>query len=323
MNLTHLRHLLAVADTGSFRSAASRLNISQSAVTKSLKALEAEFGVPLILRGSQGSGLTELGRELLSHARSVCTELERATERIKKLAGEARSRIAIGSLATASIQLLPDTVRHFQSRHPQVDIVVVSGLASFLVPRLLEGSLDVVIGSELDGPVSAGVRFEHLLTANYCVIVRRGHPLGGAKVLSELAEAEWIVPTESAKHDSPLAAAYRKQGLAGPSIRLQSDCPFFFTKMIATSDCVGLFRRYIMNQNVIPLSASTLEIPDLNTSHKIGVFTRLQQTNPVLTDEFVDVLRHHATRLFGPARQAAATGLGRRGSGMAGATAQS
>lgn len=294
MNLTHLRHLLAVADSGSFRAAAKKLNLSQSAITKSMKALETEFGVPLILRGSKGSGLTEFGRELLSHARSVCTEIDYASDRIKRLSIDASRKITIGTLATASIQLLPDCVRQFQSKHPNVDLTILTGFTGVLVPRLLEGNIDIVIGSQLEGQLPAGVKYEKLLAANYCVVVRRGHKLEKATSLEEFAMCDWIVPTDLGQPRSRFHRLCRSFGLPDPRIRVQSDCPFFFVRSITNSDYVGLFRRYIMDQSVVPFPATMIEFPDLLIEDKIGVFTRTHGSNSLLVEELVENLKEKA-----------------------------
>lgn len=296
MNLNHLRHLLAVADSGSFRSAAKRLNISQAAITKSMKALETEFGVPLISRGSQSSALTASGLELLTHARSVCTEIDYASARIKRLSGEADCRISIGTIATASLRLLPETVRFFRSRYPQSVLTVVTGFTGFLLPRILEGSLDIVIGSELDGPLPAGVRFDKLFSAEYCIVTRQGHPLEGATSLAQLSDSEWIMPTQLGKGTSSFHRILRRLGLADPKIRIHSDCPFFFLQMVATSDLVGLFRRYILDQNILPSSAKIINFADITIDDRIGVYSRAQHSNSFMVDELVESLKERAAR---------------------------
>jgi LysR family transcriptional regulator of abg operon len=294
MNLTHLRHLLAVADSGSFRAAAKKLNLSQSAITKSMKALETEFGVPLILRGSQNSSLTEFGLELLAHARSVCTEIDYATARIRRLASDAGTKISIGTIATASIQLLPDTVRRFQSKHPNVDVTVVTGFTGFLIPRMLEGTIDIVVGSQIAGALPAGVKFDRLFAASYCVVVRPGHRLEHVTSMEAFSDAEWMVPTELGKSTSPFFRVHRSLGLPEPKIRIQSDCPFFFQRMIASSDLVGMFRRYIKDQSVIPFSGKLIDFPDLAIADEVGVFTRAHHSSSVLVEELVESLKERA-----------------------------
>ena len=297
MNLTHLRHLLALSECGSFRAAAKRLSLSQSAITKSMKALEAEFGVALILRGSEGSALTDVGRELLSHARSVCGEIDVATEKIKRMSGQTRVQLSIGSIVTAAVQVLPSAVRFLQGRHPNLDLSIVSGVTDSLLPRLVEGSLDVAIGFELDGPVPAGIRFQPLANAEYCIIIRRGHPLERARTLRDLAGAEWIMSSDLARPGSKMAQLHEAQGLEQPVVRMQSNCPFFSAGMIARTDYVGVSRRYMLDEGLLPFSAALAEIPDLRISYRLGVFTRPQHGQALLIEELASNLGEQFDRL--------------------------
>lgn len=297
MNITHLRHLLALSECGSFRAAAKRLNLSQSAITKSMKALEAEFGVALILRGSEGSALTDVGRELLSHARSVCREIEVATEKIKRMSGQTRIQLTIGSIVTAAVQVLPSAVRFLQGRHPNLDLSIVSGVTDSLLPRLVEGSLDIAIGFELDGPVPAGVRFQPLATSEYCVIIRRGHPLERAKTLRDLAGAEWIMSSDLARPGSKMAQLHDAHELEQPVVRMQSNCPFFSASMIACTDYLGIARRYMLDEGLLPFSTALAEIPDLRISYRLGVFTRPQHGQALLIEELASNLGEQFTRL--------------------------
>lgn len=305
MNLNHLRHLLAVADNGSFRSAARQLNISQAAITKSMKALETEFGVPLILRGSQSSGLTTSGRELLTHARSVCNEIDHASSKIRRIAGETRGRISIGTVATASIRLLPETTRFFRSRYPDTKLTVVTGFTGILLPRLLEGSLDILIGSASNGALPAGVKFERLFAADYCIVVRQGHPLGSANTIAQLADAEWIMPTEMGKRTSAFYRSLQSLDLFDPNVSIYSDCPFFFLEMITTSNLVGLFRRFILNHSISPSALRIIPLTDIAINDDIGVYTRTQQANSLIVEEFIENLKERSRRIEPASEQSA------------------
>ncbi|KJC54080.1 hypothetical protein UP10_41165 [Bradyrhizobium sp. LTSPM299] len=176
-------------------------------------------------------------------------------------------------------------------------MTVVTGFTGVLLPRLLEGNLDIVIGSQLDDPLPAGIRFDPLFSANYCVVARQGHPLGNAKSFAQLADCEWILPTEMGRNTSQFHRVYRNLGIAGPKIRIHSDCPFFFLKMVASTDLVGLYRQYIMDQDVLPFPAALTSLSDFVIADRIGVFTRSQQSTSVTVVEFVENLRERAARL--------------------------
>jgi len=146
LNLNHLSQFVAVADAGSLREAAKTLGLSQSAITKSLRLLEAELGVSLVERHTRGSTLTIYGQELLSHARLVCNEVKLTRQRLRQMGGEAPDAVHVGSSGGASLDLLPDAISFIRSRYPTVQIVTSVGLPAKLLPKLIEGGLDLVLG---------------------------------------------------------------------------------------------------------------------------------------------------------------------------------
>ncbi|MEY3611430.1 MAG: HTH-type transcriptional regulator CynR, partial [Pseudomonadota bacterium] len=76
MNLRHLEHLLALAETGSFSRAAEKLYLTQSALSRSIQALETDLGGPLLDRVGKKNELTPLGRSVLERARRIVDEAQ-------------------------------------------------------------------------------------------------------------------------------------------------------------------------------------------------------------------------------------------------------
>ena len=83
LRLHQLRALIGVVEHGSIRAAARQAHVSQAALTKSLRQLEDDAGVPLLVRGSRGAGLTEAGQRLASRARLITRQLELADDELK------------------------------------------------------------------------------------------------------------------------------------------------------------------------------------------------------------------------------------------------
>lgn len=85
MNLRHLEHLLAVADTGSFSRAAERLFITQSALSRSIQGLESELGGPVLDRLGKRNTLTPLGLEVVARARPILRDLDQLRDSARHL----------------------------------------------------------------------------------------------------------------------------------------------------------------------------------------------------------------------------------------------
>jgi DNA-binding transcriptional LysR family regulator len=151
MNLHHLRLFTAVVEHGGFTKAAAALNLSQPAISKSLKELETELNLPLIDRSERGVRLTDAGRALYARARELFG-VERIAEReLRELRGLKRGVLRIAASTTIATYMLPPVLGRFHFRHPRVRIQVSSANTRTVLRMLLESRVDVAL---VEGPVS-------------------------------------------------------------------------------------------------------------------------------------------------------------------------
>jgi DNA-binding transcriptional LysR family regulator len=192
MQLSQLRALLAVVRSGSLRSASRALGVSQPAVTKSLRQLEQELHVRLLQRSARGASLTPAGKAFAARAKAIEAELRKAEEDLEAFRGGREGSVAFGIAPAACMLLVPDAVQHFRRRHPHATVRIVEGVNTELLPLVRDESLDFTVGQSSLHPDSA-LRFRPLFKPQLIVAARHGHPLGGARSLRELLEAQWIM----------------------------------------------------------------------------------------------------------------------------------
>ena len=120
LNLHHLRLFTAVVDQGGFTKAASTLNLSQPAISKSLKELEDGLQLSLLDRSARSIRLTEAGRLLYERARELFG-VERVAEReLRELRGLKRGILRVGASTTIATYFLPPILGRFHLSHPRV-----------------------------------------------------------------------------------------------------------------------------------------------------------------------------------------------------------
>lgn len=175
INLRHLRVFLAVVSAGSLATAAKLLHITLSAVSKSLKELEAELAVQLLVRTRKGVRLTSAGEAFHKHAAQTLASFNQAMDQAQ-VAPEAPQLLRIGALPTAAGYLMAPVVAQMRERYPQVRVQVLSGMYEFLVGKLRTDDLDLIIG-RLIGRDMVGVVFEALYEEELLLVVRKDHPL--------------------------------------------------------------------------------------------------------------------------------------------------
>ena len=159
--LQFLETFCAVADAGSLTRATEQLHLTQPAISRQLSALERQLGAVLLTRTPQGVLLTQVGREVLVHARAAVAAAQACRQVASEGAsgGAHRLRIAAGLMATQYV--LPPVVARFRALHPDVEVDLQPVDRRIAVSRLLGYEVDVAI---VASPVrSAQVRSTPLL----------------------------------------------------------------------------------------------------------------------------------------------------------------
>ncbi|MEB3358407.1 MAG: LysR family transcriptional regulator [Synechococcales bacterium] len=120
--LAHLQVLVAIADWGSFSEAAVRLQLSQSAVSYAIAALEGELGVVLLSRGRHGAHLTPVGEQIVDRARRITYLLNDMVKQVNLAKGLQGGYVRIASFRSAASHLLPEIIAEFCRRYPAIAV---------------------------------------------------------------------------------------------------------------------------------------------------------------------------------------------------------
>jgi DNA-binding transcriptional LysR family regulator len=196
LKLKQLRLLVAVAQRGSILHAARELNLSQPAATKMIKDLETDFEVQLFTRTNRGAVPTVFGDSLVRHGKLVFAQIAHAAQELEDLAEGTAGRVVVGTLLAASARVLPLTIDAVLKERPNVVIKVVEGTNEVLMPALLTGELDLVVGRLPTHRHRNDLDQLTLYDEKIVAVVRAEHPLAGkAKVeLADMTEFGWILP---------------------------------------------------------------------------------------------------------------------------------
>src|SRR5207253_4843963 len=144
MELRHLRYFVAVAEAGSLTLAAEKLlHTAQPSLSRQIRDLEYEVGVPLMNRSVHGIELTAAGRAFLDHARLALTQAEAAKEAARRAAQPAKPTFALGFLTGPEMDWLPEAMRILHDELPNMQVTIASQYSPDLADALMSGKLDV------------------------------------------------------------------------------------------------------------------------------------------------------------------------------------
>ncbi|MEM7069394.1 MAG: LysR substrate-binding domain-containing protein [Pseudomonadota bacterium] len=252
LKLKQLRLLVAIAEHSSILHAAEEICISQPAATKLLKDLETDFNVRLFDRTNRGVVPTEFGEALVRHGKLILAQLSHAAQELDDLNEGLGGRIVVGTLLTASAQLLPKVIRNLHEQRPNVSIVVRDGTNDFLMPLLHTGELDMVVGRLAEYRYREEMTQEILYNEEVVVVCRAGHPLAQAKSVSlaDLADCDWILPPTQTTLRRQIEKEFFDRGLSSPSNPVE--CVSFLTNrsLLLDTDMIGVFPLHVVQREI-------------------------------------------------------------------------
>jgi len=191
----HIQCFVEIAQERSLKLAADKLNLTQPAISKTLKELEEIIGASLMTRNRAGIVLTKQGKVFLHFAQISLASLQQGLDGVEK-EGDARATLKVGALPSVAASFMPPVVREFAELAPNVMLQIMDGPHGYLIERLKLGDLDLVIG-RLGRPVSMeGVSFTQLYSERVDLIVRAGHPLLEKPDVKRIVDWPVIYPPE-------------------------------------------------------------------------------------------------------------------------------
>lgn len=184
IELHQLEQFVAVARAKNFTRAAETLNLSQSALSRSIQKLEEQVGEPLFDRKPREVVLTDLGELLLERAKEILTLVDDTFSLLSE-AGR-HGRIRLGAIPTIAPYFLPGLLKEFAERHPDISVIVQEDTTDNLIKRCRHGEIDLAI---LVMPIMAKyLEVEALFDEELLLVVPEDHVL----VASDSISAELI-----------------------------------------------------------------------------------------------------------------------------------
>ena len=144
MELREFSYVSMLAQCGSFTKAASKLFITQPALSNYINKVEEELGVKLFDRSSNPLVLTYAGEQYLKRARGILNQMEDMRREMRDITHHKTGRLRIGFPSERIIYMLPLILAPFKTRYPGIDVQVISGPGNRLVESLREGDVDFV-----------------------------------------------------------------------------------------------------------------------------------------------------------------------------------
>ena len=165
------RIFYVVANNGNITKASIELNISQPAISKSIKHLEEQLGGNLFVRTKRGVILTNEGKEFYNYIKQAMEYIMSTENKFTDLINLEVGCIKIGISTTLTKEFLIPYLEKFHSMYPKIDIQIITNLTSDLIPKLKNGLVDLVILNLNDKDYGNDIEIKKLKKIQDCFVV--------------------------------------------------------------------------------------------------------------------------------------------------------
>ena len=184
MELRHLRYFIATAEEENVSLAASKLHVSQPAISRQIHDLEDEIGFQLFERSAKSLKLTEAGRAFLTDAKALLRNADVAVKNARAIASGALGELHVGYSPSLTAKILPASLRAFKARFPNVRVALHDVSGEEMLAGLRQDKLHVAFTAASGKKPPAGMKSKELLQDAICVAVPTGHALAEAKTVT-------------------------------------------------------------------------------------------------------------------------------------------
>lgn len=290
--LRQLQLFIAACDTGSITQAGQLEQLTQSAVSSSIRQLESATGVKLLdRRHAQGVVPTAAGVAFLAEARKLVEESIQLDRKAKELTGEVRGRLTVGFNGNIAPLIAAQLCARFTERYPEVDISILEGTRGDLTAALRDGIVPLAFlnGFEIEPPM----RFEMLVELPPFIGIAASHPAAGRRSLTiQEVAAMPMVHFESGQVVDYQLGLFKPHGLE-PLIGTTTRFSAMVRSLVANGYGYTILNsRPMVGRSLdgMPITAVPLEGDHLPLQYGIATWHRDRETR--LTSAFVEFTRN-------------------------------
>ncbi|MEL6937769.1 MAG: LysR family transcriptional regulator [Cyanobacteria bacterium J06598_1] len=296
MRLEQLQAFLAVAETGSFQAAARQCGVTQSTISRQVRSVEDDLGVPLFHRTGQAK-LTLAGSSLLPRATRICKEWTQAQQDIDDLVNGKQTELCVSGIHSVCAYLLPPIVTQFCAAHPDVQLRVTALGSDRALKVLRDGLVDISI--VMHNPLLTSNQ-EMAVTPLYEepveVLMAVDHPLAEHDVVpwSELARFSQVVFKDGYGMQRIVQSQFREHG-RDLKVALELNTLDAFRGVVRQGDLVALLPRSALTDSRRDPELTVRPMGDPVLSRKVVMVTTHDRLLIPPIQQFCELVREQAS----------------------------
>ncbi|MDR3004411.1 MAG: LysR family transcriptional regulator [Acidovorax sp.] len=290
--LPHLKAFHTIVTTGSLGRAAQVLHITQPALSRTIRKLEAAAGAPLFERHSKGMQLTDIGRALLPHASLLLREAQHAHDDIQTQLGLAQGVVRLGAIGSIACSVLPIAIARTCHAWPQLQVQVTEAVWDKLASALMAHEIDLALGVALPDcePITsiADCRWQD---RSYIVAGRHHGLHHHSASLADTLKERWAMFPKATGPFEQLQALFARHGLPMPRAVVETRSVTVIKSLVCHSGFLGWMPAPMFSTEFQTGLLAPLPLPDASDARTLTVFRRRQGLLPTPASQFLAQLR--------------------------------
>ncbi len=285
--LRNINNILALVDNKNYAQAAQRLGITQSALTQSILKLEKQLGLKLFERGRFGAMPTNAGKLLYEHSKRVAADTRVVFSELDSIKNGRAGDVSIGIGKSVTWQIVPQAIKRFQARHPNVHIQAYEGWSYDLFHRLQRGDFDFVVSASIPrDDLDPDLRQDYLFSQKVVIIASPDHPLGKRKkvALSELVDCHWVIPPPGTGSGDYIRRVFVNAELSPPNRFTRTDSMPLLMALVQGADTVGFASVGLVADFQTANELVVLPVNEFNAESKAFLTYRRRRLSPLAAD---------------------------------------
>ncbi len=287
-----LKYFALVAQHGNLRRAAEALDISQPAVSKSLRRLEKWAQAKLVKRTPKGVELTAVGAAVLTHAQRLKLYLDDLDHEVTDLSQGRAGHLQIGATPTALANPVEQVYVRLLADSPKVTLNIFLGGHEALVPALRKGELELIVSGIPPSPYE-GLIHEPVFDDAFVVYASANHRLAGRQhlTIADIARERWALAEAGTVPHRRLRRMFEDAGFPPPVIAMETAAIAPKISLVAASDVLGFNARRLLRDVAARLYLAELHVKGLPWIRAVGVSYRKGAYLSPLARRFIEILK--------------------------------
>jgi LysR family pca operon transcriptional activator len=286
----HLDAFSAIARARSFKAAAQQLNLTQPAISKTLKELEDILGVVVMKRSRAGVALTPEGEVFLQFSEQSTAALRHGLRSIQAT-NSAAGQLKVGALPSVASSLLPAVTLRFAADSPDTLVEIHEGPHNDLTARLRSGGLDMVVGRLGNPDTMVGLVFQQLYAEEVVIVANPDSPATQVTDFANLAAFRVLYPPKDSAIRPLVARMLIAKGVPLFHNRIETASPAFGRAVTsADPDTVWVISKGVVAGDIAQGRLVALNVDMSQTLGAVGIMSRAEEIPSAATRAFSKLL---------------------------------